>query len=121
MWLAALVSAILLVAQSSARAGILAPSCEALSAFTMSARYDPVEISFGKPARAMTVAEFDQAIDVVEDCVDQIEARPPDLPGFTFRERKRPQLIALRQFVEDLQLYRNEQRERERRAARKLD
>ena len=66
MWLAALVSVILLVAQNSARAGIRAPSCEALSAFAMGARYDPVEISFGKPPTAMTVEEFDQAIDVVQ-------------------------------------------------------
>ncbi len=121
MWLAALVSVILLVAQNSARAGIRAPSCEALSAFAMGARYDPVEISFGKPPTAMTVEEFDQAIDVVQVCIDQVEARPPDVPGLTPRERKRPQLIALRQFIEDLKLYRSDHRERERRAAQKRD
>ncbi len=54
------------------RAEIRAPSCEALSAFAMGARYDPIEISFGKPPSAMTVAEFDQAIDVVQVCIDQV-------------------------------------------------
>ena len=67
----------------------------------------------------MSVAEFDQAIDVVEVCIDQIEALPPDTPHLTLYERKRPRLIALRQFVEDLALYRSEQRERERRAAQR--
>lgn len=121
MWLTALVSAMLIVAPGSARAEIRAPSCEALSAFAMGARYDPIEISFGKPPSAMTVTEFDQAIDVVQVCIDQVEARPPDVPGLTARERKRPQLVAFRQFIEDLKLYRGEQRERERRAAQKQD
>jgi hypothetical protein len=121
MWRTALVSAILLVAQNSTRAEIRAPSCEALSAFTMGARHEPVEISFGKPPSAMSAEEFDQAIDVVQVCIDQIEARPADVPGLMMRERKRPQLVALRQFVEDLKLYRSERRERERRAAQKQD
>jgi hypothetical protein len=121
MWLALVVSVTLLVAESSARAEIRAPSCEALSAFTMGARHDPVEISFGKSPSAMTADEFDQAIDVVQVCIDQIEARSPDVPGLMMRERKRPQLVALRQFVEDLKLYRSDRRERERRAAQKQD
>ena len=118
MLIAVLTSANLFVAEVTTRVAIKAPSCEILTAFAMGARQDPVEISFGKPPRAMTVAEFDQAIDVVEVCIDQIEAQPPDMPHLALYERKRPRLIALRQFVEDLGLYRSEQRERERRAAR---
>lgn len=121
MLMAVITSATLLLAEGTMRAAIRPPSCDALTAFAMGARKDPVEISFGKPVGAMSVADFDQAIDVVEDCIDQIEARPPDLPGYSLYERKRPQVIALRQFVEDLRLYRNEQRERERRAAQKSD
>jgi hypothetical protein len=118
MLIAVFTSAILFAAEATTRVALKAPSCEILSAFAVGARQDPVEISFGKPPRAMSVAEFDQAIDVVEVCIDQIEALPPDTPYLTLYERKRPRLIALRQFVEDLAFYRSEQRERERRAAR---
>lgn len=118
MLIAVLTSAILFAADGMARVAMKAPSCEILTAFAMGARQDPVEISFGKPPRAMTVAEFDQAIDMVQVCIDQVEAQPPDSPYLTLYERKRPRLIALRQFAEDLGLYRSEQRERERRAAR---
>ena len=121
MWRCILVLAILLAARSAADAGIRAPSCEALVAFALGARLDPIEISFGKPAVSMSVEEFDQAIDVVQVCVDQIETRPADVPGLTPRERKRPQLTALLQFIEDLKFYRSGQRERERRAAQKPD
>ena len=67
----------------------------------------------------MTVEEFDQALDIVAVCVDEVENRPPDIPGLLTRERKRPQLVALTQLTEDLKLYRNQRRERERRAAQR--
>jgi hypothetical protein len=117
VFLPILVSGMLLLAEATSRVSIRAPSCEALSAFAIGARYDPVEVSFGKSANMMTVAEFDQAIDIVQVCIDEIEAGPPDIPGLTVRERKRPQMTALMQFMEDLKLYRGERRERERRAA----
>jgi len=109
----------LVLVEASARVSIRAPSCEALTSFAMSARRDPVEVSFGKPVTLMTVSDFDQAIDVVEVCIDQVEAGPADIPGLRPYERKRTQLTALQQFIEDLRLYRNERRERERRAAQK--
>jgi hypothetical protein len=119
MWLAILVSAILFAGANLARAGIRAPSCEALVAFAMGARYDPVEVSFGKAPEAMTLDEFDQAIDVVSVCIDEVENRAPDIAGLMMRERKRPQLVALTQLSEDLKLYRGQRRESERRAARR--
>jgi hypothetical protein len=102
-------------------AGIRAPSCEAMTAFAMGARFDPVEVSFGKPPEAMTLDEFDQALDIVSACIDDVESRGPDIPGLMTRERKRPQLVALTQLAEDLKLYRSQRREKERRAAQRKD
>jgi hypothetical protein len=110
--------AMLMAASGAASAGGLrAPSCEALIAFSMAARYDPVEVSFGKAPSNMTVDEFDQAIDILSVCIDEVEQRGPDVPGLMPRERKQPQLVALRQLAEDLHLYRSQSRERERQAA----
>jgi hypothetical protein len=100
-----------------ALAGIRAPSCDALVAFAHGARFEPVEVSFGKPPAAMSVDDFDQALDVVAVCLDQIENGPADVPGLTMRERKRSKINALTNLREDLMLYRSRQRENERRAA----
>lgn len=112
-----LVAAFLALGAVPAAAGIRAPSCVALTAFAMGARSDPIEVAFGKTAAAMSLDEFDQALDVVAACIDEVESRGPEHPGLTYRERKRPQIIALTQFAEDLKLYRSQKRERERRAA----
>jgi hypothetical protein len=109
-----------MAASAASAAGLRAPSCEALVAFAMGARYDPVEVSFGKSPDVMTVDEFDQAIDIVSVCIDEVEQRGSDAPGLLMRERKRPQLVALTQLSEDLKLYRSQRRERERRAAQQL-
>jgi hypothetical protein len=69
----------------------------------------------------MTLDEFDQALDIVAACLDEVESREADVPGLTYRERKRPQFVALTQFAEDLQLHRNHRRESERRAAQRGD
>jgi len=98
-------------------AGIRAPSCDALAAFAFGARADPVEVSFGKPPAAMTVDEFDQALDIVAVCLDALAAAPADVPGLPQRERKRTRIGALTRLAEDLKLYRERQRENERRAA----
>jgi hypothetical protein len=115
-----LVAAFLLAGAVPSLGGIRAPSCVALVAFSLGSRSDPVEIAFGKPAAAMTVDDFDQAIDIVATCIDEVESREPDIPGLTQRERKRPQLVALTQFAEDLRLYRSQRRESERRAAQRV-
>ena len=73
----------------------------------------------GKSADAMTMDEFEQAIDIVSVCIDEVEIRAPDVPGLLTRERKRPQRVALTELLEDLKLYRNQRRERERRAAQR--
>ncbi|MGZ3411106.1 MAG: hypothetical protein ACXWKC_15815 [Xanthobacteraceae bacterium] len=115
-----LVTVFMVAGAAASAAGIRAPSCEALIAFSMGARYDPVEVSFGKAPDEMTVDEFDQALDIVSVCIDEIEQRGPDVPGLMTRERKRPQLVALMQLTEDLKLYRSQRRESERRAAQQL-
>jgi hypothetical protein len=113
--------ALLMVADLAAAAPRLrAPSCEALVAFALGSRFDPVEGSFGLAVSDMTVDDFDQAIDIVSVCIDEVEHRAADVPGLMIRERKRPQLVALRQFVEDLQLYRRQRQDHERRAAQHL-
>jgi hypothetical protein len=114
MRLAAMVPAIFLAGLALAQTDLRTPSCEALSAIAFGSRGDPVELAFGRPVNTLSVAEFDWAIEIVQGCVDQIEAQPPDEPGLTMRERKLPQLVALRQFMEDLKFYRVAQRERER-------
>lgn len=119
MWRVVFITVFLLADARTAFAGIRAPSCEALTAFAMGARLDPVEISFGKPPEAMTLDEFDEAIDIVAACIDEVEHRSPDVPGLMTRERKRPQLVALTQFAEDLNLYRSQRREQERREAQR--
>ncbi len=108
---------VLLANTAAIGGGLRAPSCEALVAFAMGARVDPIEVSFGKSPETMTIDEFDQALDIVSVCLDEVESRPPDVQGLLIRERKRPQFVALTQLTEDLQLYRNQRRERERRAA----
>jgi hypothetical protein len=119
MKLACIISALLLLGLGPALGGIRAPSCDALVAFALGARLDPVEISFGKSADAMTLDDFEQAIDIVSVCIDVIGAGPKDIPGLTLRELKHTQLSALALLLEDLKLYRN--RERERRAAQRKD
>jgi hypothetical protein len=102
-----------------AAAGIRAPSCDALVAFAFGARLAPVEVSFGKPPEDMTVDEFDQALDIVADCLDYFESGPADIPGLTLRERKRHKINALSTLAEDLKIYRGRAREREQRAVEK--
>ena len=116
-----LVAAFLTFGAVPAIAGIRAPSCVALVAFALGSRSDPIEVAFGKTASAMMVDEFDQALDIVAACIDEVESREADVPGLTYRERKRPQLVALTQFAEDLRLHRNQRRESERRAAQRSD
>jgi hypothetical protein len=100
-----------------AEAGLRAPSCDALAAFSFGARISPIEISFGKPPDDMTVDEFEQAIDIVFVCIDEIESGPADIRGLTWRERKSTRIGALARLAEDLKIYRSRQRERERREA----
>ncbi len=95
------------------------PSCEALIAFVYSGRVSVVEQSFGKAFDAMTVDEFGQALDIAGDCVDQVEAAPPDVPGLLPRELKRTQLQMLTVLIEDLKYYRNLRRERDQRSVRR--
>ena len=102
-----------------ALSGIRPASCDALVAFAHGARVEPIEISFGKSPAAMTVDDFDQALDVVAVCLDQIENGPTDIPGLTMCERKRSKINALSTLVEDLRVYRDRQRENERKAAAK--
>jgi hypothetical protein len=111
-----LICALLSWGWCSASAGIRATSCDALVAFSFGARVEPIEISFGKPPAAMTVDDFDQALDVVAVCLDQIESGPDDIPGLTLRERKRARINALTRLAEDLRIYRSRQRDNERRA-----
>ncbi len=95
-----------LVLPLPAVAAVRAPSCDALAAFALGARVNPIEISFGKPPEAMTVDEFDQALDIVAVCIDEVESGPPDVPGLTWRERKNVRINALARLVEDLRIYR---------------
>jgi hypothetical protein len=104
---------------TSATGGIRGPSCDALVAIAVGARVDPVEVGFGKPVASMTLDDFEQAIDLVSVCLDIIASGPEDVPGLMLRERKRPQLAALTILLEDLKLYRSQ--ERERRAAQRRD
>jgi hypothetical protein len=95
------------------------PSCEALVAFVYSGRTSVVGQSFGKAFDTMTVDEFGQALDIASDCIDQVEAAPPDVPGLLPRELKRTQLQMLTLLVEDLKYYRNQRRERDQRSVRR--
>jgi hypothetical protein len=99
-------------------AGLRAPSCEAMVAFALGARVDPIELSFGKSPAVMTVDEFDQALDIVKVCLDNAEAGPADIPGLWVQERRRTKITVLSTLSEDLRLYRSRLRDRERRAAR---
>jgi len=99
-------------------AGIRAPSCEAIVAFALGARVDPIELSFGKSPSVMTTDDFDQALDVVKVCLDDVESGPADIPGLWLIEQRRTKIIVLSSLSEDLRLYRSRLRERERRAAR---
>jgi hypothetical protein len=110
-----------LASSPASAAGLRAPSCDALVAFAFGARMALVEVSFGKAPEAMTVDEFDQAIDVVSVCVDEIANGPADVPGLTLRERKRARINALTSLLEDFKIYRSRARERERRAAERRD
>ena len=116
-----LISALMLGGLSPAAAGIRAPSCDALVAFAFGARVAPVEVAFGKAPEDMTVDEFEQALDVVAVCLDDVEHGPADIPGLTLRERKRAKINALSSLSEDLKIYRSRARERERRAVEKQD
>ncbi len=108
----------LMVSPLPCAAGIRAPSCEAIVAFALGARADPIELSFGKPPDAKTVSEFDQALDVVRVGLDNAQAAPADVPGLWLQERRRTRITALSSLSEDLRLYRSRLRDRERRAAR---
>ena len=112
-----LIGAFLLLPLAAAAGGLRAPSCDALAAFSFGARISPIEISFGKAPENMTVDEFDQALDVVTVCIDEIDSGPADIPGLTWRERKSARIGALARLAEDLKIYRSRQRERERREA----
>jgi|SRR5262245_10368017 len=107
---------IFLCALPAAFAQLRRPSCEALVAFVYSGRASVVEQSFGKPFNTMTVDEFGQALDIAADCVDLVEAGPPDVPGLLPRELKRTQLQMLTVLIEDLKYYRNVRRERDQRS-----
>jgi hypothetical protein len=110
---------ICLCALQPALAQLRRPSCEALIAFVFSGRPSVVEQSFGKAFDAMTVDEFNQALDIASDCIDQVEAAPPDVPGLLPRELKRTQLQMLTVLIEDLHYYRNQRRERDQRSVRR--
>jgi hypothetical protein len=110
---------ICLCALHPALAQLRRPSCEALIAFVFSGRPSVVEQSFGRTFDAMTVDEFNQALDIASDCVDQVEAAPPDVPGLLPRELKRTQLQMLTVLIEDLHYYRNQRRERDQRSVRR--
>ena len=105
-----------LCASQPAVAQLRRPSCEALIGFVYSGRAGVVEQSFGKAFDVMTVDEFGQALDITADCVDAIEAGPPDVPGLLPRELKRTQLQMLTILEEDLKYFRNLRRERDRRS-----
>jgi hypothetical protein len=105
-----------LCASHPAMAQLRRPSCEALVGFVYSGRAGVVEQSFGKAFDAMTVDEFGQALDIAADCVDAVEAGPPDVPGLLPRELKRTQLQMLTLLEEDLKYFRNLRRERDRRS-----
>jgi hypothetical protein len=64
-----LVAAFLTVGLIPSIGGIRAPSCVALVAFAFGSRSDPIEVAFGKTAAAMTLDEFDQALDIVAACL----------------------------------------------------
>ena len=76
------------------------------------------ELSFGIPPDAMTVSDFDQALDIVRVCLDDAEASPADVSGLWLQERRRTRITVLSSLSEDLRLYRSRLRDRERRAAR---
>jgi hypothetical protein len=110
---------ICLCAVYPALAQLRRPSCEALIAFVYSGRASVVEQSFGKAFDTMTVDEFGQALDIASDCIDQVEAGPPDVPGLLPRELKRTQLQMLTVLTEDLKYYRNQRRERDQRSVKR--
>jgi hypothetical protein len=105
-----------LCASHPAIAQLRRPSCEALVGFVYSGRAGVVEQSFGKAFDTMTVDEFGQALDIAADCVDEVEADPPDVPGLLPRELKRTRLQMLTILEEDLKYFRNVRRERDRRS-----
>ena len=107
---------ICLCAPLPAMAQLRRPSCEALVGFVYSGRAGVVEQSFGKAFDTMTVDEFGQALDIAADCIDAIEAGPPEVPGLLPRELKRTQLQMLSILEEDLKYFRNLRRERDRRS-----
>ena len=94
-----------LCASQPAMAQLRRPSCEALVGFVYSGRAGVVEQSFGKAFDTMTA-----------DCVDEVEAGPPDVPGLLPRELKRTRLQMLSLLEEDLKYFRNLRRERDRRS-----
>ena len=102
----------------ASQAGVRASSCEAIVAFSLGARVDPIELGFGKPPETMTVSELDQALDIVRVCLDDAEASPADIPGLWLQERRHTKITVLSTLSEDLRLYRSRLRDRERRAAR---
>ena len=105
-----------------AQAASLRPSsCDALIAVAQSMRPSTIEVGFGKPIEALTFDEFEQALDMVTVCIDEVQAGPEDVPGLFPRERKNARLHALTILIEDLRFFRNLAREREldRRAAAK--
>ena len=110
---------VFLCALPPAFAQLRRPSCEALVAFVYSGRASVVEQSLGKAFDAMTVDEFGQALDMAADCIDEVEAGLPDVPGLLPRELKRTQLQMLTVLIEDLKYYRNARRERDQRSVRR--
>jgi hypothetical protein len=112
-WLCALA---LLCAGDPAAAQLRRPSCEVLIAFIYGGRAGLIDQSFGKSFDSMTMDEFDQALDIAGDCIDEVEARPPDVPGLSPRERKLTQVQMLTRLTEDLRFFRNQRRERDRRS-----
>ena len=116
LWLCALA---LVCTAHPAAAELRRPSCEVLVAFIFGGRAALIDQSFGKSFDAMTLDEFDQALDITADCIDQVEARPPDVPGLSPRERKLTQVQTLIRLTEDLRFYRNVRRERDRREVKR--
>jgi hypothetical protein len=116
LWLCALA---LLCAAHPAAAQLRRPSCEVLIAYVYGGRAGLIDQSFGKSFETMTLDEFDQALDIAADCMDEVEARAPDIPGLSPRERKLTQIQLLARLNEDIRYYRNLRRERDQRSVKR--
>ncbi len=110
-----LVLLLLLAAALPARAELpRLPSCQVLIALMDGARMRMIEGSFGRRFDEMSVQDFDAVLEVVSDCIDVAAARGPDRPGLFRWEQRSTQLNVLSILLEEVQLLRGRQRQRER-------